>query len=90
MLIQIAQAGGVIDDAPTIADILSNAFSFLLQVTGIIGIIGVVMAGLLYFFANGDRRKISAAKKISVAIVIGFVILFGAWVILKTIGTFFV
>lgn len=89
MLIQIAQAGGVIDDAPTFAEVLLNAFTFLLQAVGIIGIIGVVMAGLLYFFANGDRKRIATAKKISGAAIIGFIILLGAWIILKTISGFF-
>lgn len=89
MFIQTAQAAGVIDDAPTFADVLLNAFTFLLQFAVIVGIIGVVMTGLLYFFANGDRKLISVAKKISMAMIIGFVILFGAWIVLRTIVGFF-
>jgi hypothetical protein len=89
MLIQTAQASGVIEDAPTFAEILLNVFTFLLQVAGIIGIIGIVMAGLLYFFANGDRRRIATAKQITGASIVGFIILLGAWIIIKTIGGFF-
>lgn len=89
MLIEKAQAGGVIDDAPTFADILSNTLVFLLQLTVIVGLIGFVVAGMLYFFAGGDRRQIATAKKISFACVIGFVILLGALVLVKTIGSFF-
>jgi hypothetical protein len=89
MLIPTAQAGGVIEDAPTFAEVLRNVFDFLLQVAGIIGIIGVVMVGLLFFFANGDNKRIAMAKKFSVALVIGFVILFGVWVLITTIGGFF-
>ncbi len=90
MLIEAAQAGGVIDDAPTVADVLSNAFAFLLQIGGIVGIIGVVLAGMLYFFAGGDQGRIKTAKKMSVALITGAVILFGAWVIVKAISRFFI
>jgi type IV secretory pathway VirB2 component (pilin) len=89
MFIPIAQASGVIDNAPTFSHILLNVFDFVLQVAGIIGIIGVVMAGLLYFFANGDKRRIAMAKKVSVSLIIGFVILLSAWMIIKTLGGFF-
>jgi ABC-type cobalamin transport system permease subunit len=89
MLIQTAQASGVIEDAPTFAKILLNMFAFLLQVAGVIGIIGIVIAGLLYFFANGDRRRIALAKTMTGASIIGFVIFLGAWVIIKTITGFF-
>lgn len=89
MIMPIAQAAGVIDDAPTFAQVLLNAYYFLLQLAFIIGILGAVVAGMLYFFANGDRRRIRAAKIISGALVIGFIILFGAWVILKTVSGLF-
>jgi len=89
MFIEAAQAAGVIDDAPTFAQILLNTFSFLMQITGIVGLIGFVAAGMLYFLANGDRKQIATAKKISSACVVGFVILFGAWVFVKTIAMFF-
>lgn len=89
MLIPVAQAAGVIDDAPTFAHILLNAFYFLLQITGMVVLIGVVVAGMLYFFANGDRKQIANAKKITTSCVVGFVVMLGAWVLVKTIGSFF-
>lgn len=89
MLIETAQAAGVIDDAPTFADILLNAFDFLLKLGSIVGLIGIVAAGMLYFFAAGDRRQIASAKKVTSACVLGFVILFGAWICIKTIIKFF-
>ncbi|MDD5083929.1 MAG: hypothetical protein PHT88_03285 [Candidatus Moranbacteria bacterium] len=89
MFIERAQAGGVIDNAPTFSEVFLNAFIFLLQVAGIIGIIGVVLAGVLYLFANGDSRRIRAAKNMLIAIVIGFAILFGAWIIVQAVSSFF-
>lgn len=89
MLIETVHAGGVIDDAPTFAVVLSNVFTFLLQVAGIIGIIGIVLAGILYLTANGNPKQIDKAKKITVATIVGVVILFASLVILKTIAGFF-
>lgn len=89
MLIPIAHAAGVIDDAPTFAQVLLNTFYFLLKVAGILALIGVVAAGMLYFFAAGDRRQIATAKKIVFACVAGVVIMFGAFVLVRTIAVFF-
>ncbi len=89
MLIPVAYASGVIEDAPTFSRVLGNVLDFVLQLAGIVGILGVVVAGMLYFFANGDRRRIATAKKITIATIIGFVILLGAWIVIKTISGFF-
>jgi type IV secretory pathway VirB2 component (pilin) len=89
MFIQTARAAGVIDDAPTVATVLTNVFTFLLQVAGIIGIIGIAFAGILYLTANGNPKQIDKAKKITVATIVGVVILFASLVILKTVAGFF-
>lgn len=89
MFIETAQAGGVIDDAPTFAHVLSNTSDFLLQAAFIVGLIGFVAAGILYFLSGGDRRQIETAKKVSIACVFGLVVLLGAMVLIRTIGSFF-
>ena len=89
MFIPIAQAAGVIEDAPSFAHILLNAYYFLLQIAGIVGILGIVLAGALYIFANGDKRKIRSAKIITSAVLVGAIILFGSWILLKTIAGLF-
>lgn len=89
MFIEIAQAAGVIDDAPSFSDVLTNVLTFLLQVSGIIGIIGIVIAGILYFVAGGDRRQIALAKTITGASIVGIAILFASFILIKTIQGFF-
>jgi cation transporter-like permease len=89
MFIETAHAGGVIDNAPTFAHVFFNTLMFLLQVAGIVGIIGVVITGMLYFFAGGNPKMIETAKKMSWALIVGFVFLFGSWVIIRTISGFF-
>jgi hypothetical protein len=89
MFIPTAQAAGVIEDAPSFAQILLNAYYFLLQIAGIIGILGIVLVGALYIFAAGDKRKIRTAKMITGAVFVGVLLLFGSWIILKTIAGLF-
>lgn len=88
-MIPIVHAAGVIDDAPTFAEVFSKAFDFLLSIVGLVGIMGMIIAGLLYFFAAGDRRRIRLAKIALSASVVGLCIALGAWVIEKTIIGFF-
>jgi hypothetical protein len=89
MFLPIAHADGVIEDAPRISTVLLNAFEFLLSIVGIIGIVGLVFAGLLYFFAGGNQRMVETAKKATVGSVTGLAVVFGAWVIVKTLLGFF-
>lgn len=89
MLIPMAQAAGVIDDAPSVASILMKTFEFLLRITGIVAILGIVFAGMLYLFAAGDRHRLALAKKVFAGTVIGAVIVFGAVLIIRQLATFF-
>jgi predicted membrane protein len=89
MLIPTAQAG-VIADAPSIRDILMNVLRFLLEVLGTIALIALIVAALAYFLASGEgaRRRIDTAKIMTVNIVIGLIVAFGAYVILGQIASF--
>lgn len=89
MFIDIAHAAGVIEDAPKVSSVLSNIVSFLMSVVGVIAIIGLVIAGMLYFFAGGDRRQLDLAKNMTFAAVTGIIIALSALVIIKTLSSFF-
>lgn len=80
---------GVITEAPRVTSILANVLEFLLSIVGIVAIIGLVIAGLLYFFAGGDQRRIELAKTMSLASVIGLIIALGAMVVIRQIASFF-
>ncbi len=85
----IAHAAGVITDATPLSQVLLNILNFLLSVAGIVGILGLVLAGIMYLTASGDQNRIRLAKTAAYASVIGLVIVFGVWVVFNQIGAFF-
>lgn len=87
-LIPIARAG-VITEAPTIADILQNVLTFLLSIVGIVSILSVVIAGLLYLGAAGDQRRIIVARRAVTYGIIGTAIAIGGLVIVGQLASFF-
>ena len=84
----IAQAG-TISDATPIATILQNILNFLLSIIGVLAIISLVVAGLLYLTAAGDQKRIDTAKKAFFYAVIGIIVAFGALVIVSQLGALF-
>lgn len=86
--IDAAQAG-VISDAPSISHSLSNILQFLLSIAGILGIIGLVIAGGLYFFAAGNEKWVELAKRAAIGSVVGIVIALGALVLMGGLAAFF-
>jgi hypothetical protein len=89
LLFPVAHAAGVITDATPFSKVLLNILNFLLSVAGIIGILGLVLAGVWYLTANGDQKRIRLAKTAAYASVIGIVIILGALLLVGQIGEFF-
>lgn len=83
--IYAVHAAGVIEDAVPLSKVLTNTLNFLLSVAGVLGIIGLVVAGLLYLTAAGDEHRIELAKRATYFSVIGLVIVLGALVIVTTL-----
>ena len=79
---------GPIDEAQPLSVGLTNVLNFLLSIVGGVAIIGLVIAGGLYFFAAGDMRQIALAKKAMLGSVTGIVIEFGGYIFIRTITTF--
>lgn len=79
---------GVIDEAQPLSVGLTNILDFLLSIIGVVAIIGLVIAGLLYFFAAGDMRQLALAKKATLAAITGIVIALGGYVLIRTIAAF--
>lgn len=88
MFIEIAKAG-VISDAPTISNIGTNILNFLLSVVGILAIIFLVVAGITYFTAAGDKNRIEQAKNTVTYVILGIAFTMGAMIVIRTIGQFF-
>lgn len=79
---------GPIDEAQPLSVGLLNILDFLLAVIGVVAIIGLVIAGFLYFFAAGDMRQITLAKKATLAGITGIVIALGGYALIRTITVF--
>ena len=87
MFIEIARAG-VITDAPLISQVLTKAFNFLLSIFGMLAIIGMIVAGVIYLTASGNEKRIETAKRAFIYSIVGIAVTLGAMVIIKTIGSF--
>jgi type II secretory pathway component PulF len=82
----IAKASGVIDDAPSIPELLLNILNFLLQIFGIIAIIALAISGIIYLTAYGDEDRIKLAKKSVTYSIIGTIVALSGMVVIKTIS----
>ncbi len=89
MLTAVAFAAGAIDSAPTLATVLSKVLDFLLSVLGVVAIIGLVLAGLIYVGARGDEKSLRTAKKAVTFGLIGIVVALAALVIVKQLVALF-
>ena len=88
ILIPVAHAG-LVADAPSAASVVTNVFSFMLTISGTIGIIVLVVAGMLYLFARGDERLQQTAKRAMWGAVVGMFAIMGTMVIVRQLATFF-
>lgn len=87
-LINIAKAG-VISDAPRLSDIGLNILSFLLSLVGILAIIALVVAGLMYFTSFDDKKKMEEAKTYVKVSIIGIIMALSGMVLARAIAQFF-
>lgn len=79
----------LIDSAPSITTIALNVLNFLLSITGVLGIIMLVAAGIAYLTAAGNEGQIETAKKMTKWAIIGIAVALGALVIVKQVASFF-
>ena len=81
---------GVMGDAPSVAELLLSVLKFLLNVSAVIAVLAIIVAGIIYMTAGGDSARISLAKSALTASVVGLGIVLTALVvvnmILNTIG----
>ena len=87
-IINIAQAG-VITDAPSVSDIGMKVLFFLLTVAEFVAIILLVLAGVKYFLAVGDEKKMQDAKKSATFAIVGIILAMGSFVLMMAVGQFF-
>jgi len=83
----IALAGGVIDDAIPLSKVMLNVLSWLLSFLGIVAIVALVIAGVLYLVSSGDATRSERAKRMIVHIVIGLAAGLSALIIVRLLGS---
>jgi len=80
---------GVISDAPSLTDAGVNIFNFLLSVAGIVAIISLVLAGIMYLVIAGDEKKMQLAKRAVQASILGIILSMAGMICVRLIGQFF-
>lgn len=68
-----------------IADVLTRGLMWLLSIFGLLAIIAFIIAGVLYFTAQGDPRQVEQAKKATIYGVVGVVIGLIGLIVIRTV-----
>lgn len=79
-------ADDIVNKAYTLKDIAINVLNFLLSVTGIVAIIGLIVGAIFYLTSYGDEERMEKGKKILVASVIGIIVAFSSLVIVRQVA----
>lgn len=86
-LINIAQAGPL-DTAPKLSSLVMSVLQFVVTLVGVIAVLVIVVAGIMYMTSGGDTNRVQIAKKALSAGVIGLAIAILSLIIVKTIVSF--
>jgi len=73
----------------TAGGIISGAISLILILVALVFFFILVIGGLKWITSGGDEKKVAAARAQITNALIGLVIVFAAWAIMKLIGTVF-
>lgn len=83
-LINIAQAGPL-DTAPKLSSLVTNILQFVVTLVGVIAVLVIVIAGIIYMTSGGNAERVQIAKKALWAGIIGLVVAVLSLIIVKTI-----
>jgi len=73
----------------TIPNIVSAAIQLILVLSALIAFIFLIVGGIRWITAGGDKEKTAGAQKTLTSALVGLVIVFAAWAIMSLIGKFF-
>lgn len=80
---------GEVSGSLSLVQIATNVLNFLLGIMGVIAIIMLVAAGMMYLTSAGDEGRIETAKNMTKWSIIGITIALAAIVIIKQVASFF-
>jgi hypothetical protein len=69
----------------SIVDIITNGMNWLLIIVGLLGVIGFVIAGIIYLTAAGDTEQIDKGKKAMIYSIVGVIVALVGVVIIKAV-----
>lgn len=72
-----------------ITQIISGLIGLILVVTGVVFFFILVIGGIRWIASGGDKGQTEAARSQITAALVGLVIVFAAWAIVKLIESFF-
>ncbi|MDP3956902.1 MAG: pilin [bacterium] len=78
-----AQSSGLPGD--TIYGIITRIMNWLLALIGFIGVIGFVIAGILYLTSAGNEEQIETAKKAMLWSIVGVIVALVGFVIIRAV-----
>ena len=73
----------------TVPSIVAGAIRMLLVVSALIAFIFLIIGGIKWITAGGDKEKTAGAQKTLTSALVGLIIVFTAWAIIRLIETFF-
>ena len=73
----------------TIPRIVSGGIRILLVVAALTAFIFLIIGGIRWVTSGGDKEKTARAQQTLTAALVGLVIVFAAWAIIRLIETFF-
>jgi len=74
----------VASDIPGLVGVI---FKFILGVVGALALILLALGGIQYMTSGGDKIAVEQARGRITAAVVGLLIVFGAWIVINTIGS---
>ena len=83
-LINVAQAGPM-SEAPPLHTYAENILYFVVSLIGIVAILAIVIAGVMYITAGGDRERVQKAKHALEAGIVGLAIALLALIIVRVV-----
>lgn len=69
----------------SVTGIITNGMNWLLYIVGILGVIGFVIAGILYLTAAGDEGRIEKGKETMIASITGVIVALLGVIIIKAV-----
>ena len=73
----------------TVPNIVSGAIRLILVVAALVAFVFLIIGGIRWVTSGGDKEKTTRAQQTLTAALVGLVIVFASWAIIKLIQTFF-